>query len=57
MTVSPEEHTRAARLCDELLDALERYPRRDAVIEWLELAILEDRRDALAAARAAADPG
>jgi hypothetical protein len=43
---------RAIRLCDELLATLASYDERDGAIErWLELAIMDERSEALLRAR------
>lgn len=46
-----ERHFVAARLCDEVLAFLAAYDDRDEAIERLELAIMDDRLEALLGAR------
>ena len=50
-SVEGDGHFRAVRLCDEVLTFLARYNGRDGAIERLELAIMDDRLEALLGAR------
>lgn len=49
-----ERYFRAVRLCDEVLASLEMYDGRDEATERLELAIMDDRLEAMLGARACA---
>jgi hypothetical protein len=50
-----ERYFRAIRLCDELLGFLASYRSRDDAIARLELAIMDDRLEALLGARETAN--
>lgn len=51
MEPTASECFRAVRTCDAVLEALEKYPERDEAIERLELAIMDERLEALIGAR------
>jgi hypothetical protein len=51
MESTASECFRAVRTCDAVLAALEGYPERDGAIVRLELAIMDERLEALLGAR------
>jgi hypothetical protein len=48
---TPSDCFRAVRMCDQVLASLQAYPCRDEVIERLELAIMDERLEAMLGAR------
>ena len=50
-----ERYFKAVRVCDEVLSFLASYDRRDDAIERLELAIMDERLEALLGARESAE--
>lgn len=52
--IEGDDHFRAVRLCDQVLTFLAAYNGRDEAIERLELAIMDERLEALLGARESA---